>query len=359
MQELEIRSKQGNYPLLIGRGLLGELIERMKDFPTSGILVSDTKVARERQAFQDELLDRLPLGRFVLRQGDESKSSSSLLGLLTAMRHLNLERESPVIAMGGGMCGDLAGLAACLFKRGLPLIQVPTSLLAMADACIGGKVAVNFGGQKNLIGQFWPPRLVLIDLDHLETLEPRERICGFAEILKAAWIEGEERVQQIEAWTKDLPSRFPDDLEEGLVASLLTKKRLVEQDENDQAERRLLNFGHTFAHVIEEESDLHHGEAVLLGMRAAVASAEKIGLATAQSAQKMSQRMERILQSMQIPKADCLQNPTFMSEQMRHDKKVNNGTIRLVLPACPGDLRVIEDDGAACLAGWNALKELK
>jgi 3-dehydroquinate synthase len=360
MHIFHVRSRQGDYPVILGRGLTQELLTRMAEWPARGVLVSDSRVARERAAFQDLLFDALPIQRFVLRQGEASKSSSSLLDLLTMMRQSNLERESPVLAVGGGMTGDLAGLAACLFKRGLPFIYVPTSLLAMADASIGGKVAVNYGGQKNLLGQFWPPRLVIADLDHLETLDHRERLCGYAEILKSAWIESDARARQIESWASKMPATLPADLEDGLLAAMLLKKRFVEQDEFDGSERMILNFGHTFAHVLEEESEgeLAHGEAVLLGMRASVAASKEVGLAGTDLAVTMTKRFDAVLNIFDLSLPDCLKDPEALNERMMHDKKVKNGKLRLILPAAPGDIRIVEDDGTAALAGWRSLKEL-
>ena len=216
----------------------------------------------------------------ALPPGEEHKNldtAAKLYGLLTDAR---LERQSPVIALGGGVVGDTVGFAAATYLRGLPFAQCPTTLLAMVDASVGGKVGVNLPAGKNLVGSFYQPRLVVIDTDTLTTLPPRELRCGLAECVKHAAIRDAQRFDWLEQNLDRVMKLDPATLVELVHWNVQIKASVVMADEKETGERAHLNFGHTFAHAIETLSGYghyHHGEAVSLGMVAAANLAAATG----------------------------------------------------------------------------------
>lgn len=196
--------------------------------------------------------------RFVFRAGEASKNPNTLLSLLNAMAEAKLTRSDTVLALGGGVCGDLAGLAASLYCRGISFINIPTTLLAMVDSCIGGKTAVDLPAGKNLMGSFYPPELVIIDTDTLSTLPECEIVNGSAEVIKYAVLKNPALLELLHEL----------DREDLIYECLSVKADYVAGDERDLGKRQFLNFGHTFGHAIEAASGytLSHGEAVAIGM---------------------------------------------------------------------------------------------
>ena len=285
MPEIEVclASDRRRYPIRIESGLLDRLGEAIAPLAPSQIaLITDETVGalyleRARASLGEEPLE------IVVPAGEESKSADRLQEIIDALLDANVDRDSLVIALGGGVVGDLAGLAASLTLRGLRLAMVPTTLLAQVDSSVGGKTAINHPQGKNLIGTFHQPSIVLIDPATLATLPPRERASGLAEVVKTGLIRSRGLVEQLE-------STFESLLEpEGLAAATeiildccRIKAKIVEDDEREGGLRRILNFGHTFGHALEAATDyrlLRHGEAVALGMRAALdLSVERTGL---------------------------------------------------------------------------------
>ncbi len=214
--------------------------------------------------------------------GESSKDLSHLPLLYDSFLAAGLKRDGWVIALGGGVVGDLAGFAAATYLRGVAFIQIPTTLLAMADASIGGKVGVNYGGGKNLVGAFHQPRLVLTSPSFLSTLSDPELANGLAEVIKAAIIGDEELFDLLEKQAEKIWSRDPEVLEDLIERAAAVKARIVGRDEREQGERQLLNLGHTFGHALEAAGDfdrLRHGEAVAIGLVAACQLSILAGLA--------------------------------------------------------------------------------
>ena len=257
------------------------------------------------------------------------------------------ERQSPIIALGGGIVGDLAGFVAATYLRGVPLIQVPTTLLAMVDASIGGKVGVNFplpDGTlgKNLIGAFHQPKAVIADPEVLRTLPPRDFRCGLAECIKHGLIADPDLLTFIEARAEQILSLEMDILTELIERCARIKVGIVQEDEREQGRRALLNLGHTFAHVIEPlpQLDLRHGEAVAIGLVAAMACA----VATNRLNQRQAAQVRALIERVGLPSRLPTRVPMEpLIKAMGYDKKVVDGKLRLVLPRGLGGAEIVND----------------
>jgi 3-dehydroquinate synthase len=283
--------------------------------------------------------------------------------VLAAIEH-GVDRGSPIVAVGGGLIGDLAGYAASVLLRGVPLVLVPTTLLAMVDASIGGKTAVNVplaGGTlgRNLAGSFWPASLVVVDRAALRTLPIEEHRSGLAESLKHAWIEGEAEVEWIERHAETLAdprsSGHAEGIEHLIAASVRFKSALVSRDPLERGERRLLNLGHTFAHAIESQPSnrLRHGEAVAVGMVAAAAAGESLGLAEPGTSARIRVAASRLGLPTSLDAGATL---APLRAAMGFDKKRSGGRLRLVVPRSPGRIEVVDaPPESAVEAGWRAV----
>jgi len=302
---------------------------------------------------------------------EDRKTLRTFGQLLRAAAEAGLERTDPWVALGGGIMGDVAGFAAASYQRGAPVIQCPTTLLAMVDASVGGKTAVNLSipqarGDdqllKNYAGAFWQPKAVLADVSTLATLPDRELRCGLAECLKHAVIASAEQPELL-AWTvSNTPAFLARDeaaLEDLVARNVRVKAGVVSQDEREEASsaaggRALLNLGHTFAHAIEPiaELGLKHGEAVAMGLVAAAHAASAMGLADDPAPIASAVNAA----GLPIAHSDLPATPELI-ERMRADKKTRGGVLRLVLPVREGGCRVIDAPPADALArAWDALR---
>ncbi|MBI2913812.1 MAG: 3-dehydroquinate synthase, partial [Chloroflexi bacterium] len=241
------------------------------------------------------------------------------------------ERGHAIVALGGGMVTDLAGYVAATFARGLPLVHVPTSLLAMVDAAVGGKVAVNHPRAKNLIGAFYQPRLVLADVATLRTLPPRELASGWAEVIKHAFIADAGLLAFLEENVESILKLEPDPTTEAIHRSVAIKAAVVSRDEREETgERAVLNYGHTLAHAIEAATDYGrflHGEAVALGMTAAAAISRRLGLLSP----GIVERQRRLMERFGLPTRAQGIDRARVAQAMALDKKVQARAIRWVL----------------------------
>jgi len=256
---LTVDLKERSYPIVFERGCIDHLNNYL-DTARKSFVISDEGVA---QKWKDKLMNQLEDAvLFVVPQGENSKSFVWYEACLKEMLKQGFHRKDQVIALGGGVVGDLAGFVAATYMRGVDLIQIPTTTLSQIDSSIGGKVAINADGIKNCIGAFWQPRLVLIDPETLSTLAKRHVVNGLIEALKAGCIQDAELFRIFEE------EEIESHLDEILLRSLRMKKRIVEEDETEQGIRKILNFGHTIGHAIEssQKGKLYHGEAVGLGM---------------------------------------------------------------------------------------------
>ncbi|HET9429096.1 MAG TPA: 3-dehydroquinate synthase family protein [Allosphingosinicella sp.] len=298
------------YPIRIGSGLLDQA-----ELPGGRLfLVTDQNVA---DAGWPDRLHGDFCGRFVLPPGESSKTMKWLEKLLDAMIEAGIRRSDHVVAVGGGMVGDLAGLAAALLKRGCGWVAVPTSLIAQADSAIGGKTGVNTRHGKNLIGAFHPPALVLIDPDALSTLPARELRSGYAEVVKYGLIGDETFFAWCEEHGEQLLNGEPSAQQKAIDFCVRAKSDYVAGDERDLAgQRALLNFGHSFGHAIEAETGMLHGEAVAIGMTMAFNMSVDLGYCLAADAKRAVKHLEES----GLPTATEV-DPRRLAARMRHDKK--------------------------------------
>jgi 3-dehydroquinate synthase len=289
-----------SYRVAIGRGSLaaaGAAIAQAAK-PTRALIVSVPGVDRRYGAALMRSLKQagIPTSRVCVPDRDRSKSVSRLAELWQACVRAGLDRRSVIVALGGGMVGDLAGFAAATFLRGISFVQVPTTLLAMVDASVGGKVAINLPEGKNLVGSFYQPRLVWIDTDTLRSLPRRERAAGMAEIVKAGAIWDAQLFAHLEEKIEAALDLEPEALLPAIEAAIRMKAEVVSLDERETGLRMLLNFGHTLAHAVEALAGFRgilHGEAVAMGMVYAARRSEQLGCAPAGSATRIEQLLAR------------------------------------------------------------------
>ena len=342
-----IRIDEAGYPVVIGAGL----IDRIGQWLPSGraFVVTDRNVAEAGWA--NRVAGRLPssLGIHVLEPGERNKNINTLEQLLDALLEAGIERGDTIVAVGGGLVGDVAGLAAALVKRGCHLVQVPTSLLAQADAAIGGKTGVNARQGKNLIGTFHRPAAVIVDVRALSTLPTRELRAGYAEVVKYGLIGDPGFYDWCEAHGAALLAGDESALVHAIETSVRTKIAYVAADERDLAgSRALLNFGHSFGHAIETETGLPHGEAVAIGM----AMAFRLSAALGHCREDEAQRVEAHLRAMGLPTRLAGVDPGALGARMLQDKKRQSGRPRLVLVRGIGEAFLDDSVTADALAGF-------
>ena len=265
----------------------------------------------------------------TVAQGEGSKSLAVLEALLTAMLDAGFTRNDCVCAVGGGVCGDLAGFAAASYMRGVDFYNLPTTLLSQVDSSIGGKTAVNLGAVKNIVGAFWQPKRVLIDPDTLQTLPARESACGMAEAVKTALIGDAALFERFEAGAVE-----PETV---IMRSLAVKKRVVEHDERESGLRKTLNFGHTIGHAVEAVTGLPHGECVAMGMLPMCSDAVRA-------------RLLPVLRRLGLP-TQARADPEAVFAELLHDKKMGDGAVTAVFVETPGCCELRQMPPAALRAG--------
>jgi 3-dehydroquinate synthase len=324
-----------SYPVFVGYGLLDKLGEKMKQAALSGTatIISDENVFSIYGSEVEGILKDAGFAviSFVVSPGEETKNMAHALKIYDFLVEHRTERDDIIIALGGGMVGDLAGFIAATFLRGLLWVQVPTSLVAMVDASIGGKVGVNHPEGKNLIGAFYQPNLVLSDPQTLITLPKRELISGWAEVIKHGMILDEEFVQFLEGNVNRLTKLEPELLTRAIARSAAIKAKVVSQDEKERgAKRTILNYGHTIAHGLEVATQYKrflHGEAVAIGMVGAAKLSQRLGLLPSAAVE----RQQALLQKLGLSTGFSGPDLTGITKAMELDKKVKEKAIRWVL----------------------------
>ena len=327
------------YDILIGRGLLEGAGERLRTmFPGRRFgIITDTEVARTQLGRLTASLDAAGVGyaTVVLPNGEATKKMTHLETAVEGLLAARLERGDLVLALGGGVIGDLAGFAAAVTRRGMDFVQVPTTLLAQVDSSVGGKTGINSPHGKNLIGAFHQPRLVLADLDTLDTLPPREFAAGYAEVVKYGLIDDEPYFHWLEANRREIFDGGPARAE-AIARACAAKTRFVLADEKETGVRALLNLGHTFGHALEAatgfSSRLLHGEGVAIGMVLAHGFSAKLGLSPSQD----TSRVEHHLEAAGLPTrlGDIpgeLPGTDFLMNAIGQDKKVVRGALTFIL----------------------------
>ncbi|RMF38948.1 MAG: 3-dehydroquinate synthase [Planctomycetota bacterium] len=335
------------YPIVIGRGTLQQadsLIEQQCGQSRHAAVIFDANVAEVANTVGSLLENR---GWTTLSidvpAGESSKCVQQAERLWQRMLTGKVDRGSIVIAVGGGVVGDLAGFAAATFARGLQLVQVPTTLLSQVDSSVGGKTGINLPGAKNIVGAFWQPRLVLIDIQTLQTLPRREYVSGLAEVVKYGMILWPDFFELLESNVPEILEQQSDILTAIIQRSCQAKAAVVGEDERETTGRRaILNYGHTFAHAIETLTgygQFLHGEAVAIGMHIAATLACKLGRID----QSLVDRQRSLLRALGLPTSIRDIDPTAMWEAMQHDKKVAHGQLRFILPTRLGHVELVSD----------------
>lgn len=321
-----------NYDVIIDEGLLDSLGERCVSLFGKGraVIVTDTNV---KPCWLDETKKSLQLAGietsvFVFPAGEESKSKETLFELLEFMAESKITRSDFLVALGGGVTGDMTGLAASLYLRGIPFVQVPTSLLAAVDSSVGGKTAVNLRAGKNLMGAFYQPSLVLCDTNTFSTLPEEEFANGMAEVIKYGVIFDKELFDKVRGG--DVKS----DMENIIARCVELKRDVVAKDEFDKGDRQLLNFGHTMAHSIEKCSNfkIPHGSAVAIGMVIAARASYALGW----SEEDCTAAIIEANKNNNLP-CECEFSPADLADVALSDKKRTGGTINFVIPKVMGE----------------------
>jgi 3-dehydroquinate synthase len=366
---LQVALGPRSYPIHIGSNLLDRADQLLAD-QLSGrqaVILSDSHTGPLYAARLTEKLAPITrrLDHLEIAAGEASKSMTSYADLMDRLLGLGVDRQLVLIALGGGVVGDLTGFAAASLLRGVDFVQIPTSLLAQVDSSVGGKTGINMTAGKNLVGAFWQPRAVLADLSLLASLPERELRAGYAETVKYGLLGDADFFSWAEAHGAECLALDPAVLGRAVYQACRMKAEIVGTDETESDRRMLLNLGHSFGHALEAEAGydgrLLHGEAVSLGMVMAFDFSVRLGLCEAQSASRVRQHLARM--GLPVSAADLpagLRQTSGLADRLtRHmakDKKVRNGRLRLVLVRAIGAAFVAEDISgdqlSAFLADW-------
>ena len=335
---------------------LSELPTRLRSAglrPGKCVVVTDSNVATHYRGVVDSILQKDGWDPLILTlpAGEKTKSPKPLNAIYDAALQINIDRSTPIIALGGGVIGDLAGYAASTLLRGLPFVQVPTSLLAQVDSSIGGKTGINHDVGKNLIGTFYQPKLVLVDTKLLYTLPRREWTSGLAEVVKHALISDEPFFAWLESEMSRVLARDPGVIEDVVYRAASIKSKVVSKDEKEQGIRAILNFGHTFGHALEKALGygvFTHGEAVATGMRAALFMSRRFN-------RKLDhERADALIRQIPVPPVPTSIGIPDVIEAMVSDKKRKSDRLRYVLLRKIGDAYVTDDVTASDVqAAWS------
>ena len=347
VQTLRVALSERSYDIEIGSGNLPHVAEfvQQRGSPRQVVVVTDKNVehphaAAAEQAFEEK---QIKVQLVVVDAGESQKSMANVQQLLEKLLTLGADRHTFLVAVGGGVIGDLAGFLAAIYARGIPFVQVPTTLLAHVDSSVGGKVGVNLSQAKNMVGAFWQPRGVLIDTSVLETLPDREYRSGLAEVVKYGVILDADFFRYLEQHVAEINAREPAALQHIIYRSCELKAEVVSQDEREETGlRAVLNYGHTFAHPFESLTgyqNLLHGEAVSMGMVCASRLAARLG----RIPDSMTQQQHNLLTALHLPVEPPQLDIDRVLEVMTHDKKAQHGRLRFVLPTRLGHVELVSD----------------
>ena len=362
ISRIKVNLPPRSYDVMIGGGLLPHFGSELRTLlgVTKSLFV--VTVPPVRRKWGKKLLQSLTSAGFVARilempDGERNKRLSTVEGLAEKLIALGAERNAVIIAFGGGVVGDVAGMLASIYMRGVEVVQIPTTVLAQVDASIGGKTGVNLRTGKNLVGTFHQPRMVLIDPAILATLPEREFRAGIYESLKCGVIGNTELFHRLAETAPKKLRRDPDALKWVIEQSVKLKADVVSADEREGGLRRVLNFGHTIGHALESESGYKrflHGEAIAWGMIAATFIAAETGLLNRQTAEKI---IETILGLGPLPKVSA-KSRTIL-RLLQTDKKTTDGAVHFVLPSKIGAVEVVKDvPERTIIAAVDKLKSL-
>ena len=349
-----------SYPIRIGSGILNDpefLAAQVKG--RRCFLVTDSNVYplfAERTVEAVLNAGAAEIGSYTFPAGEESKHLGTILEICREAARTELDRKSLILALGGGVTGDMAGFSAAVYMRGIDFLQIPTTLLAMVDSSVGGKTGVDLPEGKNLVGAFHQPKAVLIDTDFLKTLPRRQYLCGVAEIVKTAAILDADFFALLEANTEQINRMDPEFTAKMVTRCCELKASVVAKDEREGSLRAILNYGHTYGHAIESASrfTMLHGEAVAIGMRMASELAVRLGVMRREDAD----RQEALIQALGLP-GKTKYDPETVFGAMFKDKKVLGGSLRFIFTPEIGkaEIRKVESAEARAVLeepGWDA-----
>lgn len=334
MKTLHLDLGEKSYPIYIGKGLLAQKELLTNHISSKQVMIVTDEYGADALPYLSKvknLLSDFTVAEVILPSGEKYKTLDTVNTIFTALLEARFERSCTLVALGGGIVGDITGFAAASYQRGVNFIQIPTTLLAQVDSSVGGKTGVNHILGKNMIGSFYQPKCVLIDVDTLDTLDDRQYSAGMAEVIKYGLLGNADFLQYLQNNIDDLIDRDKDLIIQVVYQSCSDKSEIVAQDELEVGKRALLNLGHTFGHAIENALGYGvylHGEAVAVGMLMAAKLSVLEGFIT----NKNMQQVEQLLQKARLPTTinSKINHQDFM-DAMSVDKKVINGVIRLVL----------------------------
>lgn len=355
-QRIDVGGSQG-YPLFLGVNMedLGTYLENRYGSRSHYLVITNTLIAdlyagrlfQGLQQFRTELI--------TVPDSEEEKSLNRISKLTEQALRCRADRDTMVLALGGGVIGDLAGFFASIFMRGLRYIHIPTTLLAQIDSSIGGKVAVNHPAGKNLLGAFYPPQAVWTDFRTLETLPWREIQDGLAETIKHALVSDPDLFEFIEEHVEQIKNVDLKIMKEIALRSLAVKVKIVTEDEKEKGQRLLLNLGHSFGHALEtngEYKGISHGQGISIGLVAAASISHERGLMS----EKQLERIVNLLEKMDLPTSVEAEDPHIMLEHMAVDKKNKAGNKVLILPVGIGKSSVAHDcEDDEILRAWQKI----
>ena len=341
-----------SHDILIGPGAINKLPARLKDLSDQQqvAIVTDTTIAELHLPAVTALLEAegFTVHAVVIPAGEESKRLAVLEQIVEDLLEARVERDDVIVALGGGVVGDLTGFAASILRRGVRFVQVPTTLLAQVDSSVGGKTGINSPHGKNLIGAFHQPSLVIADIAYLDTLPPRELRAGYAEVVKYGLIDDPEFFEWLEVNGPALLAGDSEKRTRAVAISCRAKARIVAEDETEKGARALLNLGHTFGHALEADigysSRLLHGEGVGIGMMLAFDLSVRTGLCTGQDAGRIAAHLNACGMPVRIADIEGrVSGPDILLHHMKQDKKVARGRMTFILARGIGQSIITQD----------------
>ena len=345
MQRLSIDLGERSYDILIGRGLrkrAGELLKATFD-PSRVVVITHPSINSlyGEEVTKNFVAQGWETDIIEVPEGESSKNLSQAEKLYDHLLELNCDRKSVLVALGGGVIGDLVGFVAATYQRGIPFIQMPTTLLSQVDSSVGGKTAVNHPKGKNMIGAFYQPRLVIADLETLRTLPQKEYRAGLAEIVKYGVIADAKLFEFLETHYKKILNLDFECLSHIIETSCSIKARVVEKDERESHYRMILNFGHTLGHAFEaltQYSRFIHGEAVAIGMVCAAELSHSMG----KCSKEVPNRLKTLLNNLGLPVEMPELDSTAVIESLYHDKKTMDHKIKFILVKDIGSIEIVD-----------------
>jgi 3-dehydroquinate synthase len=345
MERVGIELGERSYDILIGSGIrkqVGKLLKSVFE-PSRVIVITHPSI---NELYGEEVVTNFIQQGWTtdiieVPEGESSKSLSQAEKLYDHLLELNCDRKSVLVALGGGVIGDLVGFVAATYQRGIPFIQVPTTLLSLVDSSVGGKTAVNHPKGKNIIGAFYQPRLVVADLETLQTLSQKEYRAGLAEVVKYGVIADVKLFEFLETNYKEIINLDHNFLTHIVETSCAIKANVVEKDERESHYRMILNFGHTFGHAIEsltEYSQFVHGEAVAIGM----VLATKLSYSVDKCSKDVPKRLENLLKNLGLPVDMPALNSSEVIKSLYHDKKTVENKIKFILVKEIGLIEIVD-----------------